>query len=349
MPVSLQSLFPLHKPPLHYLSRSAARDRLTDTTAFDAHPHSMPFIYIDEEPEMNQIAASNDATTTRHTHQTAPTRYVDANGIRFAYRRFGKSGGVPLVFNIHFIGTMDHWDPAVTDGLAQDREIILFNNAGISSTSGEVPESIEEMAANAAAFIKALGLEQVDVLGFSMGGLIAQTLAIAEPALVRRVILIGTGPRSGEAMQSLTPEAQEIFSAAYARPDDLWLRVHFAPSDASQTAGRRFLQRFRQRSEGRDPEANEKVAPAQLAALAKWGAPRENPFDYLKALRQPTLVVNGDHDVIIYSINSWILQQNLPNAQLIIYPDANHGSLYQYPERFVAHVAQFLADSGSAV
>ncbi len=308
----------------------------------------MPFIYIAEEPKMNQTA-SNEAAATRHTHQTAPTRYVDANGIRFAYRRFGKTGGVPLVFNIHFTGTMDHWDPAVTDGLAQDREVILFNNAGISSTSGDVPESIEEMAANAAAFIKALGLKQVDVLGFSMGGLIAQTLAIAEPALVRRVILVGTGPRSGEAMQSLTPEAQEIFSAAYARPDHLWLRVHFSPSDASQTAGRRFLQRFRQRSEGRDPEANEKVAPAQLAALAKWGAPRENPFDYLKALRQPTLVVNGDHDVIIYSINSWILQQNLPNAQLIIYPDANHGSLYQYPERFVAHVAQFLAESGSAV
>jgi pimeloyl-ACP methyl ester carboxylesterase len=249
---------------------------------------------------------------------------------------------VPLVFNIHFTGTMDHWDPAVTDGLAADREVILFNNAGISSTSGEVPESIEEMAANAAAFIKALGLTTVDVLGFSMGGLIAQTLAIAEPALVRRVILVGTGPRSGEAMSSLTPEAQDIFGATYAHPDDLWLRVHFSPSPASQAAGRRFLQRFRLRSEGRDPEANDKVAPAQLAALAKWGAPRANPFDYLHALKQPTLVVNGDRDVIIYSINSWILQQNLPNAQLIIYPDANHGSLYQYPERFVAHVREFL-------
>ncbi|WP_454873226.1 alpha/beta fold hydrolase [Paraburkholderia xenovorans] len=297
---------------------------------------------------MTQPVASNDAAATRHTHQTAPTRYVEANGIRFAYRRFGKTGGVPLVFNIHFTGTMDHWDPAVTDGLAQDREVILFNNAGISSSSGEVPESIEEMAANAAAFIKALGLPQVDVLGFSMGGLVAQTLALAEPVLVRRLILVGTGPRGGEAMASLTPEAQDIFSATYAQSDHLWLRVHFSPSDASQAAGRRFLQRFRLRSEGRDPEANEKVAPAQLAALARWGAARENPFGYLKDLRQPTLVVNGDNDVIIYSINSWILQQNLPNAQLIIYPDANHGSLYQYPERFVAHVAQFLSDSDAA-
>jgi pimeloyl-ACP methyl ester carboxylesterase len=283
---------------------------------------------------------------TSHTHQTAPTRFVDANGMRFAYRCFGKTGGVPLVFNIHFTGTMDHWDPAVTNGLAQDREVILFDNAGISSTSGEVPQSIEEMAANAAAFIKALGLTQVDVLGFSMGGLIAQQLALAEPQLVRRLILVGTGPRSGEGMQSLTPEAQDIFGAAYEEPDHLWLRVHFSPSEASQAAGRKFLQRFRLRTEDRDPEANDKVAPAQLAALAKWGAPRENPFDYLKALAQPTLVINGDNDVIIYSINSWILQQNIPNAQLIIYPDANHGSLYQYPERFVTHVAQFLSESG---
>ncbi|CAL8478990.1 alpha/beta fold hydrolase [Caballeronia sp. S22] len=281
---------------------------------------------------------------TRHTHHTAPTQYVEANGIRFAYRRFGNPQGVPLIMNIHFTGTMDHWDPAVTDGLAQGREVILFNNAGISSSSGKVPESIEEMAANAAAFIDALELKQVDVLGFSMGGLIAQQLAITRPPLVRRLILVGTGPRSGEGMASLTPEAQEIFGVSYDEPDHLWLRVHFAPSASSQTAGRAFLERFRLRKENRDPEANDKVAPAQLAALAKWGAARENPYAYLEAITQPTLVVNGDNDVIIYSINSWILQQHIPDAQLIIYPDANHGSLYQYPERFVTHVAQFLSE-----
>src|SRR5258708_18908942 len=123
-----------------------------------------------------------------HTHRTAPTRYVEANGIRYAYRRFGRKSGdtVPLVFNMHLNGTMDHWDAAVTDGFAQGREVILFDNAGISRTSGEVPTSVEEMAANAAAFIKALGLAEVDVLGFSLGGLVAQELAIAEPELVRR-------------------------------------------------------------------------------------------------------------------------------------------------------------------
>jgi pimeloyl-ACP methyl ester carboxylesterase len=281
---------------------------------------------------------------TTYTHQTAPTQYVEAQGIRFAYRRFGKTGGVPLVFNMHFTGTMDHWDPAVTDGIAQQRDVILFNNAGISSSSGEVPTRIEVMAANAATFIKALGLAKVDVLGFSLGGLVAQELALAERALVRRLILLGTGPRSGEGMVSLTPEAQEIFGATYDEPDHLWLRVFFTPSEASQAAGRAYLMRFRQRVEGRDPEVSERVAPAQLEALTRWGAPRENPFDYLKAITQPTLVINGDNDVIIYSVNSSILQQHLPNAQLIFYPDANHGSQYQYPERFVGHASLFLSE-----
>jgi uncharacterized protein (DUF427 family)/pimeloyl-ACP methyl ester carboxylesterase len=276
------------------------------------------------------------------THHTAPTQFVEANGIRFAYRRFGRTGGVPLVFNMHFTGAMDHWDPLVTDGFARDREVILFNNAGISSTSGEVPTSVEEMAANAAAFIKALGLDKVDVLGFSLGGLVAQTLTLAEPQLVRRLVLVGTGPRSGEGMAGLTPEAAEIFGATYAHPDDLWLRVFFTPSEASQAAGRGYLKRFRLRTEGRDPEVSDKVAPAQIEALGKWGSSRQAPYEYLGALSQPTLVVNGDADVIIYSVNSFILQQNIPNAQLILYPDANHGSQYQYPALFVRHVSMFL-------
>jgi pimeloyl-ACP methyl ester carboxylesterase len=281
---------------------------------------------------------------TAHTHQTAPTQYVETNGIRFAYRRFGKGGGVPLLFNMHFTGTIDHWDPSVTDGLASDREVILFDNAGIGGSSGEVPTSIEGMAANAAAFVKALGLLQVDVLGFSLGGLVAQALTQAEPQLVRKLVLVGTGPRSGEGMDSLTPEAQVIFGATYEQPDHLWLKVFFTDSQASQSAGRAFLKRFRQRTQDRDPECNEKVAPAQLEALGKWGAPQPDPYDYLKSIKQPTLVINGSNDVIIYTINSYILYQNLPNAQLILYPDGNHGAQYQYPERFAHQVGYFLGE-----
>src|SRR5438034_3256081 len=138
------------------------------------------------------------ATIMIHTHQTAPTQFVEANGIRFAYRRFGKTGGVPIVFNQHYIGTMDYWDPTVTDGFARDREVVLFNNAGVSSSSGEVPTTIEEMAANAVAFIKAVGLPKVDVLGFSIGGFVAQEIALQAPGLVRKLVLVCTGPRGGQ-------------------------------------------------------------------------------------------------------------------------------------------------------
>jgi pimeloyl-ACP methyl ester carboxylesterase len=286
-------------------------------------------------------------TMTIHTHQTAPTQFVETQGIRFAYRRFGKAGGVPLVFNQHFTGTMDHWDPSVTDALARDREVILFNNAGVSSSSGEVPTTIEAMGANAITFIKALGLKQVNVLGFSIGGFVAQEITLQAPGLVRRLVLVGTGPRGGQGMATLTPEAQAIFGASYPVPEEIWLKVHFTESKASQAAGRGFLKRFLRRSENRDPDVNDKVAPTQIEAIGKWGVQREGSYEYLKTIRQPTLVINGDNDVIIYSINSWILQQNIPNAQLIIYPDANHGSQYQYPETFVRHVSMFLAEEAA--
>src|ERR1700693_1034480 len=282
------------------------------------------------------------ATKMIHAHQTAPTQFVEANGIRFAYRRFCKTNGVPLVFSQHYIGTMDYWDPTVTDGLARDREVILFDNAGISSSSGDVPTTFEEMGANAIAFIKALGLKRVDVLGFSIGGMVAQEITLQAPDLFRKLILVGTGPRGGAGSASLTQVAQRIFGAAYDPPEHLWLAVLFSPSEAGQAAGKEFLKRKHLRQKGRDPEVNDKASPAQIEAMDKWGVQQVGSYDYLKTIKQPTLVVNGSNDVIMPTVNSFIMEQNIPNAQLIIYPDSNHGAHHMYPELFVEHATLFL-------
>jgi len=282
------------------------------------------------------------AERIQHTHHTAPTQYIEAAGIRFAYRRFGKKGTVPLLFNVHFLGTMDHWDPKITDGLAQEREVILFDNAGIGATSGETPESIYEMARYAEAFVDVLGLKQIDLLGFSMGGVISQQIVVDRPELVRKLVLTGTGPKGGEAMQGATPEGKAIFTGTYEKPEEVWLKVFFTPSAKSQAAGRKFLERFMARKEDRVPPVKPNVGPAQRAALAAYSVITEDRYSDLKKITQPTLVVNGGDDVIIYTINSYLLQQKLPDATLILFPDAGHGSLYQYPELYVAYVNLFL-------
>lgn len=280
-----------------------------------------------------------------YTAITVPTQFVEANGIRFAYRRWGKPGGIPLVFNQHFTGNLDNWDPAVLDGLTPEREVILFNNAGIASSTGEVPSTFAGMARNAEAFIDALGLKQIDLLGFSIGGMVAQQIVIDRPELIRKLILIGTAPRNmdaGNGEGHITPETASIFGAAYNPPENLWLNVFFTDSEASQSAGRAFLKRYLSRTENRDASISEKVAPAQIAAVGEWGAQPGERFTYLKNIHHPTLVVSGNHDVIVYTVNSLHLVQNLPNAKLILYPDSNHGSWYQNHEEFVFEANRFL-------
>jgi pimeloyl-ACP methyl ester carboxylesterase len=288
------------------------------------------------------MTAREDNIMSRYSHQTAPTQFVETGRIRFAYRRFGEEGGVPLVLNQHYLGTMDYWDPLVTDGLARNREVILFNNAGVSSSSGEVPSTFEKMAANGIAFIKALGLHQVDLFGFSIGGLVVQEIALQAPALIRRLIIDGAGPRGGQGMELIYRATERLFSAFQEAPDNVWLSVKFPSSAAGQAAGRAYLKRTHLRRDGRDPEVNDKVSSAQVEAIRKWGAQRAGVDEYLKSIKQPTLVVNGANDVNIPTVNSFLMQQGLPNAQLIIYPDANHGAHHRYPELFVEHASLFL-------
>lgn len=283
-----------------------------------------------------------------YTATTVPTQFVEANGIRFAYRRWGKRSGLPLVFNQHFTGNLDNWDPAVLDGLAKKREIIIFNNAGVASSSGDVPSTFASMAKNAEAFIDGLGLAKVDLLGFSIGGMVAQQITLDRPELVRKLILVGTAPRNhdaGNGLGHMTPEASAIFGATYHPPENLWLKVFFTDSQKSQAAGREFLKRYFSRIENRDAPISDKVAPAQIAAVGQWGTHPGEHFAYLKTIKQPTLVVNGNHDVIVYTVNSLYLVQNMPNAKLILYPDANHGSWYEYHEDFVFETNRFLNES----
>ncbi|MGI4764520.1 MAG: alpha/beta fold hydrolase [Janthinobacterium lividum] len=273
-----------------------------------------------------------------YTHDTVPTQFVEADGIRYAYRRFGKTGGLPIVMNIHFRGTMDHWDPDITDGLARDREVILFDNAGIGASSGETPASIPALAWDAIAFMKALGVNKTDILGYSVGGKVAQEIAVQAPGLVRKLILVGTGPRGADTAAS---KSAEIFSATYDPPEHLWIAAHFLPNAAGHAAGLKYLERkFRRQDRG--PEVTEAAAAAQYAAIVNSNEKSDGVWDYLADIHHPVLVVDGSDDLIIPTINGFTLQQHLPNAQLIVYPDSSHAAFYQYPELFLAHAALFL-------
>ena len=279
---------------------------------------------------------------TTYTHNTASTEFIDAEGTRFAYRRFGEPGGTPLVLLQHFMGNLDNYDPMITDGLAMGREVILTDNAGVGLSAGKAPETVAGMGRDAASLIDALRLENIDLFGFSMGGFVAQQIAVDRPELVSRLVLVGTGPRGGDGMDELAPDVVPLFTTLLEPQDLMWLPIFFSPSDVSQGAGRTFLERIRSRTEDRDIPVSEATVAAHLAAAGEWGAPAPDSFDYLKGIPHPTLVVNGSNDVVVPTINSYILQQNLPNAELILFPDSNHGSHLQFTEAFNRYVTDFL-------
>ena len=273
------------------------------------------------------------------TALTVPTRFVEAGGIRFAYRRWGKPGGRPLVFLQSFSGNLDDWDPQVTDGLADEYDVILFDNTGVGSSGGETPGTVSEMARHALAFSDALGLRKFSVVGFSLGGMIAQQLALDQPNRVKRILLLGTGPRGGEGMTFTELSADER-----ADPDQFLLGAFFSPTGASQAAGRAYLKRLAARTRDRDRPVSTRTAEAQLHAIREWGAvPPSDRYATLQKIKHPTLVVHGIKDIVVQPINAFTLAEHLPNAQLIMYPDSSHGAQYQHAELFLKHAKLFLS------
>lgn len=279
-----------------------------------------------------------------HTHLTAPTRHVEVDGAQFAYRRWGNTATdqPPLFFLQHFRGGMDHWDPLMTDGLAARREVILYNGRGLASSTGTPRNRIEDMADDAAAVIRALGLSKVDVLGFSLGGFVALDLTWRHPEHVRKLMLLGTGPRGGN------PESElRVLTTAVNPVPTLedFSYLFFGRSARAQQAAREFWERRHQRVD-QDPPSSMALMQAQIEAnLLYLPRPKEDdPFAYLRSIHQPTFILNGVNDVMIPTVNSFYMARNLPNAQLFIYPDAAHAAQFQYPQRFLQHAVLFLGE-----
>jgi pimeloyl-ACP methyl ester carboxylesterase len=282
--------------------------------------------------------------TTEATQLTAPIQTLEAaNGIDHAYRRFGNAarGVPPLLCLQHFRGNLDNWDPALVDHLARGREVILLDNRGVGASTGAVPDNVEDMARDVLSFVDTLGLTQVDLLGYSLGGYIAQELALVRPRLVRRLVLAGTAPRGAPKIHRWSDDVYALATQDVTEPDH-FLRLFFSGSEESRAKGIAYLQRISARTVDRDVPTDLAARDAQLEAFARWGVPDPSQLTRLAAITQPTLVANGDNDTMMITENSYLLAHYLPDAQLRIYPDAGHGFLDQYPEQFADHVGAFL-------
>jgi pimeloyl-ACP methyl ester carboxylesterase len=276
---------------------------------------------------------------------TAPNRSVQsATGVRFAYRRLGDSAGSspPLVLLQHFRGNLDNWDPLMLDSLAAHRDVILFDNAGIGLSGGATPATVTEMARDAITFLDALGLAAVDLLGYSIGGMIAQEVALLRPQQVRRVVLAATGPRGGGShMHGWTVD---IATLANAHDNGLqeYLRIFFSPTESSRRQGMEYFTRLQARSDDRDLPVSQQAQTAQYDAVVEWGIPEPSKLERLAGIRQATLVTSGDNDTMIPTLNAHILGQHLPNARVRIFDDAGHGFLFQWPVEYAHLVDEFL-------
>ncbi|MFI7133699.1 alpha/beta fold hydrolase [Nonomuraea sp. NPDC050153] len=274
------------------------------------------------------------------TYKDTPTETVEVGGTSFAYRQLGTDTGVPVIFLNHLTGVLDNWDPRIVDGVAARHRVITFDNRGIGASQGTTPNSVAAMARDAIAFIRAMGFEQVDLLGFSLGGMVAQVIVEEEPKLVRRLILAGTGPAGGRGIDKVTSlTIRDMIKAALTFTDPKTY-LFFTRTANGRTAARQFLERLKERTDNRDKAISLTAFRAQLKAIHAWGL--QEPSD-LTDIQQPVLVVNGDNDRMVPSSNSVDLARRLPDAQLSLYRDAGHGGIFQYHQEFVKEVLEFLA------
>jgi len=273
------------------------------------------------------------------TYKDAPTRTIDIGGTRFAYRQLGANNGVPVIFLNHLGAVLDNWDPRVVDGIAAEYPVVTFDNRGIGASEGKTPNSVAAMAHDAITFIRALGFDQVDILGFSLGGFVTQAIVQEEPQLVRKIVLAGTGPAGGEGIDKVTAVTIRDMIKATLTFKDPKEYLFFTRTANGKAAARQFVNRLKERTDDRDKAISLGAFRTQLKAIHAWGT--QEPAN-LAGIQQPVLVVNGEDDRMVPTRNSFDLAQRLPNAKLRIYADAGHGGIFQYHKEFVDEVLNFL-------
>lgn len=275
----------------------------------------------------------------KYTQETAPTQYLMAEGTKYAYRSFGSKEGIPLVLLIHFVATMDDWDPALINPLAEKYPIILFDNKGVGGSGGVTPSSVEEMADDAAAFIKALGYEKINLLGFSIGGFIAQLLTIRYPSLVQKLILAGTGPKGGLFIADIL---KHVEAAQKEDAENPRRALFFPKTPKGRIAAEAYAARLNLRKNDRVPFLTEASIAAQARAIIRYGTESDKNFELLSSIKQPTLIVNGDNDTMVATVNSLDLVRHIPDSKLVVWSDSGHGALFQYADDFVQEIKMFL-------
>lgn len=286
---------------------------------------------------MNDSQEVRDDVVT--SYKNAPTRTVTAGGVTFAYRELGPRSGVPVVFLTHLAAVLDNWDPRVVDGIAAKRRVVTFDNRGVGASTGSTPRTIQAMAKDAVTFIRALGFDHVDLHGFSMGGMIAQVIAQTDPDLVRKLILTGSGPAGGEGIKNVTRLSHLDTVRGLFTLQDPKQFLFFTRTAGGRRAGKEFLARLKERTHDRDKAISPISYSNQLKAIHRWGL--ERPHD-LSVIHQPVLVANGDSDRMVPSQNSSDLARRVSNGELVIYPDAGHGGIFQFHREFVATAVEFL-------